>query len=110
MNTIAAREALTAHGIGPTARILSVTRIDTALIVVTHDADATHPYAVDTFRLPTAAETDPELVDPRTPGQWILIEEQADDTPDAISRMVAATTAYLAELGITAETETALAA
>ncbi|MFJ4637548.1 hypothetical protein ACIP69_18230 [Streptomyces hygroscopicus] len=97
-----ARAALATIGTSPSVRILSVTQIDTALIVATEQPDRYFRYAVDTFRLPRAAETDPNQVDPREPGEWILVDQHGDHT-DQVARMLADAAAYLAEIGITAE-------
>ena len=97
-----ARAALATIGISPSVRILFVTQIGTALIVAT-EQPGNFRYAVDTFRLPTPAETDLDQVDPRRPGEWILVEQHGDHARDQVDRMTADAAAYLAEIGISAE-------
>jgi hypothetical protein len=96
----AARTALAAIDTDSAAVILSVTHIGTALVVAAEQPSGNFRYTVDTFRLPTGAETDPELVDPRTPGGWVLIDQYGDHGPDDVPRMVQDAVAYLAALGI----------
>lgn len=96
----AARTALAVIGTGPTAQILSVTQAGAALVVATEQPNGYFAYAVDTFRLPTDAETDPEQVDPRAPGEWILIDQHGDHSADDVDRMTANAADYLAELGL----------
>lgn len=89
-----------------TSTVLSATRVATALIVVTDQPDSyACRYAVDTWALPTDAETDPELADwaRRPAGQPYLIDQGGDDGPDGVARMVAEAEAYLASIGIHAE-------
>ncbi|MER5694925.1 hypothetical protein ACWDBO_31445 [Streptomyces mirabilis] len=97
----AARAALTSIGTPAAAFILSATRIGDALIVATDQPPAANfAYAVDVFRLPTAAETDPEQVDPCAPGEWILIDQHGSHGRADVDRMIADATAYLVEIGI----------
>lgn len=96
-----ARQALTLIGMTD-ARILTVQATETTLIVATRTpASLSGEYAVDVFRLPTPAETDPELADAYrlTPGQWILIW-QAGDSIDTTPDMVAAARAHLTHTGL----------
>lgn len=96
-----ARTALTLIGMAG-ARILTVQATPTTLIVATH---LPHPsgfeYGVDVFRLPTPAETDPDLADDYrlNPGQWLLIW-QAGDTLDTTADMVAAARRHLDRTGL----------
>lgn len=91
--------ALTAHGTTG-ARILTAHRQGTTLTVATHQPTAHHPYAVDTFRLPTDAETDPDQTDPLTPGEWILVDSWGDHGEDDLDRMLAGAHQHLAHLGL----------
>lgn len=106
----AARAALASIGTPDGAFILSASRHGDALIVATDQPPAANfAYAVDVFRLPTAAETDPEQVDPRTPGEWILLDQHGSDSRSDVEGMIADAVKYLAEIGITDDT-TGLAA
>lgn len=96
-----ARAALAAIGTEG-ARILSITEVDTAIVVATHQPGAYFEYCVDTFRRPTAAETDPDRNDAIDPSTWVLIEQNGAHTPDT-GRMVADALDYLTDLGITNE-------
>ncbi|MFF9287569.1 hypothetical protein [Streptomyces griseosporeus] len=109
----AARKALATIGttvnVTNGAYILSVRRVGDALIVATDQpASWAFPYAVDVFRLPTAEETDPEQTDPRTPGEWILIDQYGGHSRSEVAEMVASAEAYLVQLGFS--NESALAA
>lgn len=98
----AARTALASIGTPAGAYILSAIRHGDALIVATDQPpSANFAYAVDVFRLPTAPETDPDQVDPRAPGEWVLVEQHGDHARTDVDRMIADSIAYLAELGIT---------
>jgi sarcosine oxidase gamma subunit len=101
----AARTALASIDTPAGAYILSATRHGDALIVATDQPPAANfAYAVDVFRLPTAAETDPEQVAPRAPGEWILVEQHGGHSRSDVGGMVADAGKYLAEIGITGET------
>lgn len=96
-----ARKALNLIGMTD-ARTLTVQATPTTLIVATHNpASLACEYAVDVFRLPTAAETAPDLADEYrlAPGQWILIW-QAGDTLDTTPDMVAAARRHLTHTGL----------
>jgi hypothetical protein len=83
--------------------IVTATRNGDTLTVATHQPDSlTCTYAVDVFRLPTPAETDPDLADAYrlTPGQWILIWQAGDDTQDSVSGMLSAAHTYLIDRGL----------
>lgn len=96
----AAPDALATIGT-PHARILSAAFAHGALIVATEQPDsAAFPYAVDVFRPATADETDPDQVDPRAPGEWVLVEQLGGDAREEVDGMVAAARAYLTEIGI----------
>lgn len=93
-----ARAAISAYGTDPrSARILRIERIGTALIVATEQPGAYHAYAVDTFRRPTEAETDP-----RKPTDWVLIDSAGSHGHERVGVMVAEATAYLAQIGTAA--------
>ncbi|WP_393075226.1 hypothetical protein [Streptomyces sp. LN704] len=103
----AARAALASIGTPAGTFILSATRIGDALIVATDQPPAANfAYAVDVFRLPTAAETDPEQVAPCAPGEWILIDQRGGHRRADVDRMTADSVKYLAEIGITGESAT----
>ncbi|MFF7022997.1 hypothetical protein ACFY97_18590 [Streptomyces klenkii] len=97
-----AREALILSGTPADFRILSVITTDTTLIVATEQPDGPHPYAVDSFRLATIEETDPELIDylRRQPGEWVLVESAGSYGPEFIDRMIGEAKDYLIELGL----------
>lgn len=99
----AARAALTAAGYSPTATILSITVINDTMVIA-HQNGVPTPfaavYAVDTFRLPTLAELDPDQDDPRAPGQWVLLDQSASDDGADIARMRRDAFGYLADLGL----------
>lgn len=99
----AARAVLTAAGYSPTAAILSITVINDAMVIA-HQNGVPTPfaavYAVDTFRLPTLAELDPDQDDPRASGQWVLIDQSASDDGADIARMKRDAFGYLADLGL----------
>lgn len=102
-----ARTALAAIGTDTTARILSVTEVGTGLVVATEQPESlAYRFAVDVFRMPTAAETNPELADDYRlqAGTWLLIDQYGDHTRADVHGMVQNALGYLAELGITAET------
>jgi hypothetical protein len=89
-----ARRALATIGTPAGARILRVVRTGTVLTVATEQPDGYFRFAVDSFRLPTPAETDPDQVDPYTPGQWILTDQLGDHVDCHIDRMIAEATTY----------------
>jgi sarcosine oxidase gamma subunit len=106
----AARTALASIGTPAGAHILAATRHGDTFIVATDQPPAANfAYAVDVFRLPTDTETDPEQVDPRAPGGWILLDQHGGDSRADVDRMIADSVKYLAEIGITDDT-TGLAA
>jgi hypothetical protein len=80
------------------AEILDATWVRGALVVVSHQPDAYFPYCVDSFRLPTPDETDPDQVDPRALDEWVLVYQYGDHSADAVPGMAADATAYLREL------------
>ena len=81
------------------AVILDATWVRGALVVATRQPSSiAFEYAVDSFRLPTADETDPDQDEPRTPGEWILADQYGSHSTDEIPGMVTDATAYLREL------------
>ncbi|MFI1161433.1 hypothetical protein [Streptomyces sioyaensis] len=90
-----ARQALDILGTSPDAQIISARRHGDALIVATQQPGAFHPVAVDTFRLPTADETDPEQVDPLTPGAWLLIDSRGGHDRTELQAMIRSAKDYL---------------
>ncbi|MCX4993434.1 hypothetical protein [Streptomyces sp. NBC_00568] len=98
--------ALATIGIGQSARIVSTVQLGTTLIVNAEQPDAYFRYTVDVFRLPTLDEIDPEQADPRTPGEWILIDPLGDHAPEAVDRMIRDAIGRLDELGLTADVPT----
>lgn len=93
-----ARRALATIGTPAGARILRVVRTGTVLTVATEQLDGYFRYCVDSFRLPTPAETDPDQVDPYTPGEWILADQYGDHVEGQIDGMMADAIAYVAVL------------
>ncbi|MFJ6608161.1 hypothetical protein [Streptomyces lydicus] len=90
-----ARQALNLVGTTPDAEIISVHRDGEALIVATQQPGAFHTFAVDTFRLPTAEEIDPDQVDPLTAGAWLLIDSRGGYGSDELPGMVASAKDHL---------------
>lgn len=87
--------------------ISSVTEIGNARIFVYDEPTAYHPYAVDTYRLPTADETDPDQVDPRDPRHLVLVESAGDHSAADIPRMIAETVDYLRAQNIISDEDAA---
>jgi hypothetical protein len=95
----AASKALAAIGAPTDAEILDATWVRGTLVVATRQPTSiAFEYAVDTFRLPTPTELDPDQTEPCTPGEWILIDQLGDHSEDAVPVMVASATAYVREL------------
>ncbi|WP_081241701.1 MULTISPECIES: hypothetical protein [Streptomyces] len=95
----AASKALATIGAPADAQILDATWVRGALVVATRQPSSiAAEFAVDTFRLPTPDETDPDQTDPYKPGQWILIDQYGDHTEDAVPSMVGEATAYVRSL------------
>ncbi|MGW6218400.1 hypothetical protein ACWF8U_00830 [Streptomyces olivaceus] len=95
--------------VSPTLEIISAHRIGNTLTVATRHQGAHFEYGVDSFRLPTTAECDPELVDwaRRTPGQWILNWQGGSHTPADIPDLLADARQWTLKHGdITGETPT----
>lgn len=95
----AAPKALAGIGAAADVEVIDAIWVRGALIVVTRQPSSlAAEFAVDAFRLPTPDETDPDQVEPRTPGEWILVDQYGDHSLDAVPGMVADATAYLREL------------
>ncbi|MFH8926365.1 hypothetical protein ACH4D4_04850 [Streptomyces pristinaespiralis] len=94
--------AINTIGTTPGTRILATHRIGTAIVVAQHNDAWDYPYAVDSFRLPTDAETDPELADWArvTPNQWLLVEQAGALSEDDVTQMLDEAVAYLQQVGI----------
>lgn len=84
--------SLAVAGIDTTGRrTLSVVRAGSTLVVITEQPGSlTCRFAVDTYRLPTVDELDPEQdeVFRRQPGEWVLVEQAGDDDLAAVERIV----------------------
>lgn len=84
-----ARRGLATIRTPKSARILDVVRAGTVIIVVTYQDDARHPYCVDSFRLLTPAEKDPEDWAPHTPNEFTLIDQYGGVDADEVPGMLA---------------------
>jgi hypothetical protein len=93
-----ARRALGVIGTPADARILQVVLAGSVLTVATEQPSQYFPYCVDAFRLPASGETDPDQVDPCSPGQWILADQYGGQGEDEVDRMMAQATAYAVRL------------
>lgn len=76
------------------ARILDVVRVGTVVIVATHQEGAHYPYCVDSFRLLTPAEKDPEDWTPYQPHDFTLIDQYGDVGADELPRMLTQAIAF----------------
>lgn len=95
----ATSKALAVIGTPADAEVIDAVWVRGALIVATRQPSSpAFEFAVDAFRLPTPAETDPEQTDSYTPGEWILVDQHGDHSGDEVPRMIADTVAYLREL------------
>lgn len=81
-------------------KIRHVTAIGDARIFIYDEPTAHHPYAVDTYRLPTADETDPERTDAVDPKDLILVDAVGGYTPDDVEEMLDEAVAYLQQVGL----------
>lgn len=94
-----ATKALANIGAPADAEVLDAAWVRGALVVATRQPSSiAFEYAVDAFRPPTADEVDPDQDEPRTPGEWILVDQYGGHSEDEIPGMVTAATAYLREL------------
>lgn len=95
----AANKAIAGIGAPPDVEILDAAWVRGALVVTTRQpTSVAFEFAVDSFRLPTANETDPDQTEPHTPGEWILVDQYGGHGEDDVPGMVADATAYLREL------------
>lgn len=103
------RRALTLVG-APTAEILAVEATPTTLIVATRQPTSlAYEYAVDAFRLPTAAESDPDEGDDWrfAPDAWHLDWQAGEHSADMLPQMIADARHHLLATGrITHDTPT----
>lgn len=84
-----ARRAGTANRTPANARILHVTHVGLTVIVATEQPGQDMPYCVDSYRLLTAPERDPEEWWPYQPAVWTLTGEWGGAGRDEIPGMLA---------------------
>lgn len=95
----AAPKALAVIGAPTDAEVLDAAWVRGALVVATRQPSSiAFEFAVDSFRLPTVDECDPDQDEPRTPGEWILVDQYGGHGTDEVPGMVADAIAYLREL------------
>lgn len=95
----AAPKALAGIGTPADAEVIDATWVRGALIVATRQPSSlSFEFAVDSFRLPTPDETDPDQDEPCAPGEWILVDQYGDHSEDEMPRMLADATTYLRAL------------
>ncbi|MFE9844697.1 hypothetical protein [Streptomyces goshikiensis] len=70
------------------AHILNVTRVGSVVIVATYQKSERIPYCVDSFRLLTPAEKDPEEWAPFQPSDFTLIDQYGGVGADEVQGMV----------------------
>ncbi|GAA2192768.1 hypothetical protein [Streptomyces bangladeshensis] len=94
-----ARRALGVVRASVDARILQIVRLGSVLIVATEEPSSRWSrFAVDTFRLPTADDTDPDFDEGRAPKRWVPLAGWGGDGVDEVPGMLAKATAYAAEV------------
>jgi hypothetical protein len=93
-----ARRALAGIGTSAEARILRVVRTGTVLTVATEQPGQYFPIGVDTFRLPTADEVDPDQDEPRGASEWVLADQYGGFGEDEVEQMMAEALAYAATI------------
>lgn len=76
------------------ARILNVVRTGTVITVVTHQDDARLPYCVDSFRLLTTVEKDPEEWEPYPAPDFTLVDQYGGVGVDELPGMLASAIAF----------------
>lgn len=92
----AAAKAIATIGAPANAELLDAAWVRGALIVTTRQPSSiAFEYAVDSFRLPTPDETDPDQDEPRTAGEWILVDQYGAHSVDEVPGMVADAASYL---------------
>lgn len=87
-----ARRAGTANRTPANARIIDVVRVGLTVIVATEQPGQDMPYCVDSYRLLTAPERDPEEWWPYQPAAWTLTGEWGGAGRDEIPGMLARAT------------------
>lgn len=90
-----ARRALNTIGVPTSARIIDVRRIGTVFIVATEEP--TNRWAtvgVDTFRIPTADDTDPLYDEGKAPKLWNALAGWGSDDAREVPDMLAKATTY----------------
>lgn len=91
-----ARRALARIGTSADVRILQIVRTGPVITVATEQPGEYFAYGVDSFRLPTPAETDPEQTDPIDPTHWLLADQYGGHGADEVDRMMSSAVAYAA--------------
>lgn len=92
----AATKAIATIGAPADAEILDAAWVRGALVVTTRQPSSlAFEFAVDSFRLPTSDEIDPDQDEPRTPDEWVLVDQYGGHGADEVPGMVADATAYL---------------
>ncbi|MET8694721.1 hypothetical protein ABZV65_19510 [Streptomyces bauhiniae] len=90
-----ARSALNTIGIPTSAHILNITRIGEIFIIATNDpTNRWATYGIDTFRIPTPDDTDPDYDDDKAPKHWVPLAGWNADTPDEVNTALAKASAY----------------
>ncbi|MEZ3180783.1 hypothetical protein KYY02_19445 [Streptomyces pimonensis] len=89
-----ARRALDANSTPTDARILNVVRTGTVFTVVTEQPGQTFRYGVDSFRIPTPDNTDPDHEEVTAPKLWTVVDEDCGAGLDEVPGMLARATAY----------------
>ncbi|MGP3737979.1 hypothetical protein ACTWJ9_33250 (plasmid) [Streptomyces sp. GDS52] len=90
-----ARRALTAAGTPADARILDVQRVGTVFIVATEEpTNRWAPYAVETFRVPAADDTDRDYEPGEAPKIWCALAGWLGAGADEVPGMLAKAAAY----------------
>lgn len=92
-----ARRALAVIRTPQDARILDVVRVGTVVIVATYQDGDRYPHCVDSFRLLTPAEKDPEDWAPYQPNDWTLIDQYWGDAKDELPRMLNQAAAFASQ-------------
>jgi hypothetical protein len=88
-----------------TTQITDATRTPTGhLIISTEDTDPRRAlYAIDVFRPATNTETNPDQIDPRPVGSWVLVDQwETDDEPEHAAQMHAAHAEYSPRITVAA--------
>lgn len=92
----AATKAIATINAPANAELLDAAWVRGALVVTTRQPSSiAFEYAVDSFRLPTADELDPDQDEPRAPGEWVLVDQYGGHSVDEVPGMVADAASYL---------------